>query len=1167
MAITRRTFLKVAGAASGTAAALGSGHFLFGSLFARAAGPGGNAETTAADPKQDRVAFAGCFTCLGRCTLQIQYTENNIPRYVTGDIHGTVNEGGVCALSTASLLHYLSPARLRFPLLRRPGAERGSGSFVRIRWADMFDILLHGDQAAYLKRRGWKYGFLGMKAIRERFPEKLVYFTGRDQYNPTENTFFASAFGTPNQGAHGGFCSATVALGGTYTNGGTWWEYGGMDVENSRVVVIAGMTNDHFPTGTRRVMTKIRSRGARFIYIAPDRFPNLGPISDQWIALNPGTDGALVMATMHELWRLHRQDPQGRPYIDEDFLTWYSNSPWLVMTNPDGTVDPPAAGNVGLFARVKNSKGEWTPAVMGSDGKVYPFDEVPWQSGVTPSLTYAGKVTVPTGPDNPAPLTVPVTTAFNLLTARLADPRWAPEAVSRITGVPASTITEFARYLGDIAMRQAEWIPGAWTDYLGRKHKGFIGRPVTLYIMRGVAAHSNGFQTARDYMLLLSLLGAIDAPGGWRYKTPAPWPIPDGAYWPGYGFPPDPRARQASGATGGTVIQEFIRNDGTVSATAVHGRQPAVMQTTKPLIYTPDQLVVDENGLPVLIDRAFSWDAPLGLHRVWTAVNYDCGHEFPMRPEMLLWHITNPYWDNSYDLDKDLALVRKKSSDGRHTIPFVALVDTFYGNSVPFVDLAIPDLTFYERFGVHSLLDRPISTVDGPADSIQWPVLPALYGVHSWADTEIRLGEMLGLKAFLNPDGSPLYPKGYEDFIWKWQAAPGIGLLGGGRGNGTSILKGAPNPGQVDLYTSPRGIRAYQGYSRDKAFPGLATYPVRNGTYPAGVNPGQQSVGHAQFRYTLPVNIRYRRNVNREYLTWAHSVGLIPYAKPVPTQVYSEIIQKFRLAGYGKWGGANAYFLSIGRKDLAVKNAAPPTDARGQALRKILTQLFDPLPDWYAPLEWADDGSNPAEYPIITEHRHVNPWFYHHWENHNPWHRPLLPFSPLYLNPETAARYGLKTGDWAEFASRGGEKVRAMIEVTEATRPGVIWYWKARNVRPGTLAISPDSPEIRQGIMFNDIYSYQRPRSWGGDLPGQPGQGLLNLDPFTGQTAWGDLRLKFVGKSAVQESYYGDANNLLKAVADHSFQPAADRIPTLRFSAYQPLETLGLTWYTKGEPK
>jgi anaerobic selenocysteine-containing dehydrogenase len=45
------------------------------------------------------------------------------------------------------------------------------------------------------------------------------------------------------------------------------------------------------------------------------------------------------------------------------------------------------------------------------------------------------------------------------------------------------------------------------------------------HAMRGISAHSNGFQTARALHLLQILLGSVETPGGYRLKPPYPKPI------------------------------------------------------------------------------------------------------------------------------------------------------------------------------------------------------------------------------------------------------------------------------------------------------------------------------------------------------------------------------------------------------------------------------------------------------------------------------------------------------------------------------------------------------------------------------------------------------------------------------------------------------------------
>jgi len=85
-----------------------------------------------------------------------------------------------------------------------------------------------------------------------------------------------------------------------------------------------------------------------------------------------------------------------------------------------------------------------------------------------------------------------------------------------------------AAEIADVAFSQEIEIPVAWTDWAGRRHETMRGRPVSFHAMRGISAHSNGFHTCRALHLLQILLGTIDVPGGWRYKSPHPKPCPPG---------------------------------------------------------------------------------------------------------------------------------------------------------------------------------------------------------------------------------------------------------------------------------------------------------------------------------------------------------------------------------------------------------------------------------------------------------------------------------------------------------------------------------------------------------------------------------------------------------------------------------------------------------------
>ncbi len=48
-----------------------------------------------------------------------------------------------------------------------------------------------------------------------------------------------------------------------------------------------------------------------------------------------------------------------------------------------------------------------------------------------------------------------------------------------------------------------------------------------------------------------------------------------------------------------------------------------------------------------------------------------------------------------------------------------------------------------------------------------------------------------------------------------------------------------------------------------------------------------------------PQSARYFKMANRDYLQWAQGMGFIAKADPIVLQLYSETLQKFRLAAAG----------------------------------------------------------------------------------------------------------------------------------------------------------------------------------------------------------------------------------------------------------------------------
>ena len=172
----------------------------------------------------DDVAYTTCYMCACRCGIKVHLQDGEI-RYIQGNRDHPVNKGVLCAKGSAGIMQVNAPSRLRAPL-KRVG-PRGSGEFEEITWDEAMEIAV-----------SW------LKPLRETDPEKLAFFTGRDQ-SQSFTGLWAQNYGTPNFAAHGGFCSVNMAAGGIYTMGGAFWEFGQPDWDHTKLLMIFGVAEDH----------------------------------------------------------------------------------------------------------------------------------------------------------------------------------------------------------------------------------------------------------------------------------------------------------------------------------------------------------------------------------------------------------------------------------------------------------------------------------------------------------------------------------------------------------------------------------------------------------------------------------------------------------------------------------------------------------------------------------------------------------------------------------------------------------------------------------------------------------------------------------------------------------------------------------------------------------
>ncbi len=905
-----------------------------------------------------------CYMCACRCGIRVHLRDGGRGpevRYIEGNPEHPLNKGILCAKGSSGIMKQYSPARLTQPLRRKAGSERGAGEFEPISWEETFGILT--------ERLGH---------LRATDPKKFALFTGRDQMQALTG-LFARQFGTPNYAAHGGFCSVNMAAGMIYTIGGSFWEFGGPDLERAKLFVMIGTAEDHHSNPLKAAMSKFKRDGGRFIAINPIR-TGYAAIADEWIPIKPGTDGALILAIIRELITLG--------LFDREFVARYTNAGQLVNQDP-------GSDQFGLMMR--NPEGELHNPLRPhnffwwdrhSNAAVADHDE-----GTDPRLF--GEYTMPDG--------TPVKPAFQLLADRVKD--CTPEWAAGITGIPAATIRRLAHEMGMTARDQKIELPIAWTDWWGKKHNKVTGNPVAFHAMRGLAAHSNGFQTIRALAILMSLLGTIDRPGGFRHKAPYPRAVP-------------PAARPPKGPD---AIKPNTPLDGA------------------PLGWpeSPEDLCVDDAGEPVRIDKGFSWEYPLSAHGLMHNVITNAWRGDPYPIDTLMMFMANMAWNSSMNTSEVRRMLVDKHEGGDYKIPFIVVCDTFQSEMTGFADLILPDTTYLERHDVMGMLDRPISEFDGPCDSVRVPVLPPLGQCKPFQEVLVELAARLKLPAFSDANGQPKY-KGYTDFIVNYETAPGsgIGFLTGWRGkDGTKSMRGEPNPKQWEMYAANNCVH----------------------------------------HHTMPPEIQYMRNWNDGYMDWAQEVGLRRDHDPIVIHLYSEFIQRFRLAAQGKGDG---------RK--------PP-----ERLRRRVEQFFDPLPFWYEPLEVQASDREAFPLAAVTQRPMA---MYHSWDSQNAWLRQIHAHNYLHVNTRTALAAGIGDGDWMWVESMWG-KVRCLCRHSESVEPGTVWTWNAIGKSKGAWALSGDANESQKGFLLNHLISEELPAD-------ATGHRSSNSDPITGQAGWYDVRVR-----------------------------------------------------------
>lgn len=305
--VSRRKFLQgtVAMSIAGSAAVSAS------NLFASGHGESSSGSSAGAIPesittktgmaKEVREVPTLCEMCVNKCAA-IARVEDGVVTKLDPNPMFPKSKNMLCPRGNAGIQALYDPDRLKYPMIRI--GKKGEGKFKRVTWDEAYEAILNGTK---------NFPGLGKILDEEKDNRSSMLFCAGE--GMAEHTFkqFYQAFGSSNWLNHASVCLQTVASGYGVTIGA----YPQADLDNAEYIIMAGANRAEaiVTPDTMDAFKRTKGRGAKLICIDP-RFTNTAAKSDKWLAINPGTDLAFVLALTYVTLS---EELYNKKYVEENF--------------------------------------------------------------------------------------------------------------------------------------------------------------------------------------------------------------------------------------------------------------------------------------------------------------------------------------------------------------------------------------------------------------------------------------------------------------------------------------------------------------------------------------------------------------------------------------------------------------------------------------------------------------------------------------------------------------------------------------------------------------------------------------------------------------------------------------------------------------------------------
>jgi len=225
-----------------------------------------------------------CNACSSQCGL-IAYTKNGRLWKLEGHPDHSSSHGKLCARGHGYATLIYSPERITQPMKRV-----ADGDFEPISWEQAYAEI--GEK---------------MKSVLQTYgPEQIALIQNPTPVGVVYATRFIHALGSANYYTHNVACNNSRDAGFNHTLGGV----PSADVANSKYIMFIGRSyGDGIKPSSLSALTKAKDAGAKVVIVDP-RYNNTGPFADEWLAIRPGTDLALVLAMANVLIEKDLYDQQ-----------------------------------------------------------------------------------------------------------------------------------------------------------------------------------------------------------------------------------------------------------------------------------------------------------------------------------------------------------------------------------------------------------------------------------------------------------------------------------------------------------------------------------------------------------------------------------------------------------------------------------------------------------------------------------------------------------------------------------------------------------------------------------------------------------------------------------------------------------------------------------------